>query len=128
MGQFQFLGKIATHLPHFHLLTPPLKWSILHIPPIPFYYNNSPPCPPTLLQWITFSPGKVSSSIRVYILRTFFQNAISSLTKHKKCFLETSYRSSQISKLELFTTRVPPYMLERVLNNTNSYFDESCSP
>ena len=25
VGQYQFLGKIATHVPHFHLLTPPLK-------------------------------------------------------------------------------------------------------
>ena len=48
VGQYQFLGKIATHVPHFHLLTPPLKWRFLYIPPIPFYYNPHS-CPPTVL-------------------------------------------------------------------------------
>ena len=47
-GQYQFLGKIVTHFPGFHLLIPLLKWRFLYIPPIPFYYNP-PPCPPTTL-------------------------------------------------------------------------------
>ena len=51
--------------------------------------------------------------------------------------METSYRTSQTSKLELFTAKVislysqnqslqkvPPYMFERVLNNIYFYFDE----
>ena len=41
VGQYQFLGKIATHFPHFHLLTPPLKWRFLYISPTPFYCNCS---------------------------------------------------------------------------------------
>ena len=36
VGQYQFLGKIATHFPHFHLLTPPLKWRFSYIPTTPF--------------------------------------------------------------------------------------------
>ena len=48
MGQYQFLGKIATHFPRFHLLTPPLKWRFLCIPHTPFYYKPHH-CPPTVL-------------------------------------------------------------------------------
>ena len=48
VGQYQFLGKIDTHFPHFHLLTLPLKWRFLYIPPTCFYYNPGP-CPPTVL-------------------------------------------------------------------------------
>ena len=36
----------------------------------------------------------------------FFQDAKSSLTKHKKCLLEASYGTSQASKLEPFTKKV----------------------
>ena len=36
----------------------------------------------------------------------FFQDAKSSLTKHKKCFLEASYGISQTSKLQPFTKKV----------------------
>ena len=38
----------------------------------------------------------------VYILRPFFKDEQSSLTKHKKCLLEASYGTSQTSTLELF--------------------------
>ena len=48
VGQYQFLGKIAIHFPHFHLSTPPLKWRVLYIPATPFYYKLRP-CPPTVL-------------------------------------------------------------------------------
>ena len=48
LGQYQFLGKIATHFPRFHLLTPPLKWRFLCIPHTPFYYKPHH-CPPTVL-------------------------------------------------------------------------------
>ena len=48
VGQYQFLGNIATHFPHFYLSTPPLKWRFLYIPPTPFYYHPRP-CPPTVL-------------------------------------------------------------------------------
>ena len=36
VGQYQLLGKIPTHFPHFHLLTPPLKWRFSYIVPTPF--------------------------------------------------------------------------------------------
>ena len=39
----------------------------------------------------------------------FFHGAKSSLTKHKECFLEASYGTSQTSKLELFTKKVTAY-------------------
>ena len=67
----------------------------------------------------------------------FFQDAKSSLTKHKKYFLEASYGTSKISKLQPFMEKLtaysrkqfsrknPPEMFESVLKNTNSYFDES---
>ena len=45
VGQYKFLGKIATHFPHFHFLP---KWRFLYIPSIPFYYKP-PPIPPTVL-------------------------------------------------------------------------------
>ena len=73
-------------------------------------------------------------SKRLLILRAFFEDAKSSLTKHKKCLLETSYRTSQTSKLSFLqqklsaysqkqcSQKVPPYVSERVLNSTNSYF------
>ena len=63
----------------------------------------------------------------------FFQDIKSSPTKHKKCFLEASYGTSQTSKVELCRKKVNIYsqnqfsMFERYLNNTNSYFDESYS-
>ena len=51
------------------------------------------------------SPGKVNSSIQVYTLRAFFQDAKSSLTKHKKCLIEAFYGTSE-TKLEPFTKKV----------------------
>ena len=68
----------------------------------------------TLILWfphyplliITLSPGKINSSIKVQLLRAFFQNTKSSLTKHKKCLLEASYETSEISKFELFRNKV----------------------
>ena len=62
------------------------------------------------------------------------------LTKHKSYLLEAPYRTSETSKLELFTKRLKVYsqklfsqkvlssMFERVLNNTNIYFEEWYSP
>ena len=40
-----------------------------------------------------------------YILHALFQDAKSSLTKYKKCLLETSYGTKQTPKLELFTKK-----------------------
>ena len=44
--------------------------------------------------------------MRVYILRTFFQDTKSSTAKHQKVLLEASYETSKTSKLDLFTKRV----------------------
>ena len=52
------------------------------------------------------SPGEVNSSLRGLILRALFQDAKSSLTKHKRCFMEVSYGTSQTSKLELLQKKV----------------------
>ena len=63
-----------------------------------------------------------------------FQDAKSSLRKHKKCFLEAFYGTSQTSKMQLFMKKVnglqpktisaknSPQMFESLLKNTNSYF------
>ena len=48
LRQYWFLGKIATHFPHFYLSRPPLKWRFLYIRHTPFYYNPRP-CPPTVI-------------------------------------------------------------------------------
>ena len=40
------------------------------------------------------------------MLHAFFQDAKSSLTKHKKYLLEASYETSQTSKVELSTKKV----------------------
>ena len=69
VGQYQFLEKIATHFPYFHLLT---------------------------------SPSQIKSFIYSQKLSAFIQ---------KQC-----------------SEKVPPYRFQRVLNNTNSYFDEYYTP
>ena len=64
-GQYQFLGKIATHLPYFHLLKLPsqmIKWKCLYIPPIPFYCKPHS-CLPNLS--IKSSLGNLYSRIQV---------------------------------------------------------------
>ena len=43
----------------------------------------------------------------------FFQDAKSSLTKHKKYLLQTFYRTTETSKLELFTKKVTLYNRKR---------------
>ena len=43
----------------------------------------------------------------------FFQDAKSSLTNHKKYLLQTLYRTTETSKLELFTKKVTVYNRKR---------------
>ena len=44
--------------------------------------------------------------MRVYILRTFFQDTKSSTAKHQKVLLEAFYGTSKTYKLDLFTKTV----------------------
>ena len=74
------------------------------------------------------------------MLCAFFQDAKSSLTKHKKCFWKPLMEAVKylswnfLQKLltfysrKQFPSKIPPSKFERVLKNTNSYFDESYSP
>ena len=66
---------------------------------VPILRKNCNPFP--LFPFIN-TPSRHFSSIQALILLAFFQGTKSSLTKHKKYFLEASYGSCQASKLELF--------------------------
>ena len=103
-GQYQLLGKTTTHFFHFYLLIPSLKWTFifLHIPPILLY---PPSLPPSLLINHNFSWKSKLKHTSVDIT-CFFEGANSSLTNHKKYLLETFYRASETSKLELFAEKV----------------------
>ena len=104
VGQYQFLGKIATHFPHFHLLTPPLKWRFLYIPPTPFYYNLRP-CPPNVLLINNIYSWKNKLKHAGVDIKCFFVNKIF-VNKKLRNLLEAPYRTSETSKLELFTKKV----------------------
>ena len=75
-----------------------IKRRFLYIPLTPFCYNP-PFCPPNLIliNHIFLSKSKVKQT--GVDITCFFQDAKSSLTKHKKCFLEESYETNQTSKL-----------------------------
>ena len=75
-------------MPNVHLLTPPLKWSkedfyIFHLP---FFYYNPPFCPPNplLINHILIWKSKVKHT--GVDITCFFQDAKSSLAKHKSVF------------------------------------------
>ena len=104
VGQYQFLEKIATHFPHFHLLTPPLKWRFLYIPPTPFYYNLRP-CPPNVLLINNIYSWKNKLKHAGVDIKCFFVNKIF-VNKKLRNLLEAPYRTSETSKLELFTKKV----------------------
>ena len=110
-----------------------IKWRFLNIPLTPFYYNP-PFCPPNslLINHIFFWKSKVKHTGAD--VTCFFQDVKSSLTKHKKCFLEASYGISQTSNLQPCAKKVnglqpktipqknPTKIIERVLKITNFYF------
>ena len=74
-----------------------IKGKVLYVPLTPFYYDP-PFCPPNpLLINHIFWKSKVKHTD--VDITCFFQDAKSSKTKHKKCFLEASYGTSQTSKL-----------------------------
>ena len=73
--QYQFLGKISTHFHNFHLLTAPLKWRFLYIPPTPFYYNPRP-CPPTVLLINNIYSWKNKPKHTGVYIKCFFVNKI----------------------------------------------------
>ena len=109
-GQYQLLGKTATHFFHFYLLIPPLKWTFifLYIPPTPLYYKP-PPCPPSLPPSFLINHNfswKSKLKHTSVDITCFFEGANSSLTNHKKYLLETFHRTSETSKLELFAEKV----------------------
>ena len=104
-GQYQFLGKIATHFPYFHLLTPLPQMKI-------FMYSTylilleAPLCPQISLLINHIFSWKSRFKHTVVDIKCFFHDAKSSLTKYKQCLLEVSYRTSQISNFVLFTKKV----------------------
>ena len=87
VGAIPILSKNLTHLPSFHLLTPPppLKWSFLYIPPIPFFL---PSCPPNrlLINHIFSWKTKLKHTVVDITCFFIFQDAKSSLTKYKSVF------------------------------------------
>ena len=73
--QYQFLGKITTQFPHFHLLTPSVKWRFLYIPTTPFLWQ-----PPSL-------PGHRSKLKHTGVdIKRFLVNKIF-VNKTKKLFI-----------------------------------------
>ena len=104
VGQYQFSGKIATHFPHFHWLTLPLKWRFLYIPPTPFYYNPRP-CLPTAFLINNIYSCKSIINLLVQILSALLLTK-SLWTKLKNYLLEAPYRFNETSQLELFTKMV----------------------
>ena len=126
-------------MPYFHLLALPLKWlnEDFYIFHLPLFTTTSPLLTqPSFSQSYFFWKNKVKHT--GVDITCFFQDAKSSLPKHKKCFLVASYGTSQTSKLQPFTKKVNGlqpktifvkklqlWMSERVLKNINSYFVES---
>ena len=101
------LKKICNPFALFPFINTPskmIRWRFLNIPFNPFCYKP-PFCPPNpLLINQLFWKSKVEHT--GVDITCFFQDAKSSLTKHKKCFLEASYGISQTSKLQPFTKKV----------------------
>ena len=139
VGAVPILRKNSNLFPLFlfiNTLCQMIKLRFLYTPPSPFYYS---PLPVQSLINHIFS-WKSKSSIRMQILRAFFQDAKSSLKKHKNCFWKnlmgpvkhlsqrfiekmlTTYSRKQ------FPQKIPHQKFERVLNNADSYFDESYYP
>ena len=75
--------------------------SLLQSPSLP----AQPPPPPSFLINHNFSWKSKLKHTSVDIT-CFFEGANSSLTNHKKYLLETFYRASETSKLELFAEKV----------------------
>ena len=85
VGAVPILRKNSNLFPLFlfiNTLCQMIKLRFLYTPPSPFYYS---PLPVQSLINHIFS-WKSKSSIRMQILRAFFQDAKSSLKKHKNCF------------------------------------------
>ena len=112
--------------------TPPplLKWSFLCIPPTPSYYLLAHPSP--------FETKLKHTGVDMYVFFYFSRCRIFA-NKIKKCFWKSLMGKFQHlswsflqKKLLAFNRRqflykIPPWIFDRVLNNTNSYFDESYS-
>ena len=92
-GQYQFLGKIATHFSYFHVITPQSQMKIF------MYFTylfllEAPLCPQIFLLINHIFSWKSKLKHTVVDIECFFQVAKSSLTKYKQCLLEVSYRTS----------------------------------
>ena len=124
MGQYQFLRKISTHFPYFHLLTPHLKWSNedfykFHLPL--FITTSSLPTQPPFNQ-----SHLLLDSTNPFLLQPppcppnpLLINHIFSWKIKIKLFLEASYGTSQTSKLEIFRKNVNG-LKPKTISATNS--------
>ena len=104
-GSIPIYKKNCYPFPPFPFINTPFQMKVFIYSTYPFLLQPAP-CPPThfLINHIFSWKSKLKHK-DVDVTRFFFQDAKSSLTKHKKCLLEASYGSSQTSKLELFTKK-----------------------
>ena len=98
-GQYQFLEKNYHPIHLFSLTAHSHSNEGFYI----YFTHPSLPTPPPFINH-TISWKSKLKHMGVDITY-FFQDAKSSLTKHKKCLLETSYGPSETSRLELFTKK-----------------------
>ena len=104
-GQHQLLGKTASHFFHFYLFKPP---------PCPPSLPARPASPSSFLINHNFSWKSKLKHTSVDIT-CFSEGANFSLTNHKKYLLETFHRTSETSKLELFTKKLTAYIRKQFL-------------
>ena len=124
-AQYQFLGKLATHNPHFHLSTSPLKWRFFYILPTPYFYIPHP----LLLMNHIFSwkskPKHTNEDIAYFFSRCkIFTNKTSKALIGSALWNESNILLRAFYKI---VTKNSTLDVERGLNNTNSHFGESYS-
>ena len=105
-GKIPFLRKNHHLYPQFPFINPPLrlKWRFSFIPPTPLYYGRD-----HLFNQLHLSWKNKLKHAGVDITRFFFQDAKSSLTKHKTSLLEASYGTSRTSRSKLSTKKLTSY-------------------
>ena len=90
----------CNQFPLFPFINTPLLNENFHIFHLPVFITARLP-EPLLINQIFFGKSKLKCT-GVDTARIFFQDAKSSLTKHKKFFFEAPYGTSPTSNLELF--------------------------
>ena len=101
VGQYQFLEKLPSISP-FPLINTSSQMKIFIYSTYPFHYNPRPCLATVLLINKIYSWKSILKHMDVDITCL----TKSSLTKHKNYLLQTPYRTSETSKLELLTKKV----------------------